>query len=67
MVQKIADMLYNKLGAKNTCPAQHCRKMQLVACPHPQLVLRGLKVHASPSTTKEHVMETRRAPSRMCV
>ena len=65
MLQKSADMLYNRLGAKSKCPAQHCCKMQLVACPQP--VLRGLKVRASPSTTKEHVIETCHAPFRMCV
>ena len=47
MVQKSADMLYNKLEAKSRCPAQHCHRMQLVACPHPQPVLRGLKIHDS--------------------
>ena len=53
-------------GSKKQMPSQALLQ-KTVACPHPQPVLRGLKVHASPWTMKEHVIETRHAPSHMCI
>ena len=61
MSLKIANTLGNRLEAKSRCPVQNYCKMQLVAC------LRSLKVHASPSATKKHVIESCHALFLMCI